>query len=138
MTCEHGQEGYCWWCISLKNKPVEKQIDILKERYDCLLMVMKMLIRNMVHKKGPGANVVIGTITETINSSLISSGNDAAKPANGGGLAFYYATDTDVIYQRRSSDWIDISFSRPTSPDIRITDISTDSATGSLQVTDVT
>jgi len=136
LTCEHGMDGYCWWCTSLKNKPIEKQVDQLKERFDCLLLVVKMLIKNAIMQKPGGHSVVAGVVTEVMGSNLITSGADSAKPADGGNLAFYFATDTDTIYQRRDNSWIDISFSRPTSPDIRITDISTDSTTGSVQVTD--
>lgn len=137
LTCEHGIDGYCWWCSSLQNKPIEKQVDVLKERFDCLLVVVKMLIKNMLMAK-PNGSVVAGTITEVMGSNLIKSGADASKPADGGNLAFFYATDTDTIYQRRDSSWIDISFSRPTAPDIRITDVSIDGGTGALQITDTT
>ena len=137
MACEHGMEGYCWWCESLKNKPIEKQIDMLKERFDALLAVTKMIIRNTIQMKHP-SNGTIGIVSQIIGSSLITSGADASKPSDGGNLAFYFATDTDTIYQRRDGSWIDISFSRPTPPDVRITDISTDSTTGTLKVTDTT
>lgn len=133
LTCEHGLDGYCWWCTSLKNKPVEKQIDVIKDRFDCLLLVVKMLMKNMIMMKSTGS-ASAGVVTEIMGSNLITSGADAAKPADGGNLAFYFATDTDTIYQRRDSSWIDISFSRPTAPDIRIKDISIDGGTGALQI----
>lgn len=138
MTCSHGisgDMGSCWWCKSIENKPVEKQIDVLKERFDCLLAVVKMLIKNNIMMKSTG-NTTGSLVAEIIGSSLITSGADASKPSDGGNLAFYFATDTDTIYQRRDNSWIDISFSRPSGADVRITDISTDSSTGSVQVTD--
>lgn len=135
LTCEHGMDGYCWWCTSLKNKPLENQIRILDDRFEALLLVVKMLIKNMIQQK-PGGFHSTGIVSQIVGSSLISSGSDASKPSDGGNLAFYFATDTDVIYQRRAGSWIDISFSKPADGDARITNIETDASTGTLEVTD--
>lgn len=134
ITCEHGLQGTCWWCESKKVKPVEQKIDMLQERFDALLDIVKMLITHRT-KNMTGSNAGL-TTTTIIQNSLIRSGSDADKPASGDGLAFYYATDVDKIYQRRDSSWIDISFSRPTDSDARIINIETDTATGTLEVTD--
>lgn len=134
LTCEHGIDGDCYWCKIKQEAPTKEKIAILEDRFMALLDIMKMLIsertRNMT-----GVNSGLSTTT-IIANSLISSGLDSAKPGSGTSLAFYYATDIDKIYQRRENSWIDISFSRPQDGDARITNIETDSATGTLEITD--
>ena len=92
-------------------------------------------MKNMVQGRSTGYHST-GVETEVIGSQLIKSGSDSSKPSDGGGLAFFYATDTDIIYQRRGGGWIDISFSKPQDGDARITNIETDSTTGTLEITD--
>lgn len=136
VTCQHGvgSDETCWWCESLGNKPITKKIEILEGRFDALLGVVLMILKTRTPTRtvlGGSVNTVINQIVE---EGLIKSGNDADKP-NSNTIAFWYATDTDRIYQRRDNDWIDISYSRPVSPDLRISDISVDDTTGTVEVT---
>lgn len=138
VTCSHGisPSETCWWCETTKNKPVNDRIDIIEQRFEALLGVIKLLLRSQGSGGGSG---VVNASTTIIQNSLIKSGPEADRPdAVNGGLAFWMSTDTDTIYQRRDNTWINISFSRPTAPDLRITDISIDGTTGALQVTDAT
>jgi len=141
--CPHGISitESCWWCsieekklIKKNNRPLEQRVQILEERFDALLKVVSMLLQ----VKLPSRVVLGGSVTTVINQitdgGLIQSGNDADKP-NSNSLAFWYATDTDTIYQRRDNDWINISYSRPTAPDSRITNIEVDDTTGTVEVT---
>lgn len=138
VTCEHGigTGETCWWCESTKNKPTNERIDIMEQRFEALLGVIKLLLRQQVLR---GGNVSVGeiihqTIINQGGESLISSGLEADRPTDNS-LAFWLSTDTDTIYQRRDDSWVDISFSRPTAPDVQVTDISIDDSTGALQIT---
>lgn len=133
VTCEHGidKSETCWWCASTANKPLTDRIDIIEQRFDALLGVLKLILKGS--QLGTGRPVLNST-TIVQGNNLIQAGLDADKP-NSDNIAFWMATDTDTIYQRRDGTWIDISFSRPTAPDIRITDVSIDDSTGALQIT---
>lgn len=138
VTCTHGisTNESCWWCETTKNKPTEDRIDILEKRFEMMLGVLKLLIK-APHLQGSNGSVVtniVNNIIQGTGDTLIRSGLDAEKP-DSNELAFWMSTDTDTIYQRRDNSWIDISFSDPTSPDLRITDISVDDSTGALQIT---
>ena len=135
VTCPHGLNSNenCWWCETTKNKPTEQRIDRLEEKFKALLNVVKLLA--LAPKLGRGGGLGTTIIQNVIEgTTLIESGLVSAKP-DSNTLAFYMATDTDTIYQRRDGSWVDISFSRPEAPDVQVTDISVDGDTGALQIT---
>jgi hypothetical protein len=137
ITCEHGinKSESCFWCASTANKPLTDRIDIIEQRFDALLGVLKLILKGSQMGGRPVLNSSTTIVQNITGNNLIQSGLDADKP-NDNNIAFWMSTDTDTIYQRRDGTWIDISFSRPIAPDVRITEIHTDDATGTLEVTD--
>lgn len=138
IKCAHGiaSNESCWWCETTKNQPLVERIDVLEKRMLALLQVIQLLIKapHLQGSNGAVVSNVVNNIIQGTENSLIQAGLDADKPETTS-LAFWMSTDTDVIYQRRDGAWVDISFSHPTAPDIQITDVSIDDATGALQIT---
>src|SRR3990167_6948592 len=115
LACEHGIKGKCYWCDFNPNQSAEKRLDDIEEKFCALVNLIKRILAFTLQapsKTSLTATTNNITQTTTTGDTLISSGLDTAKPSGGGGLAFFFATDTDIIYQRRDNSWIDISYSR--------------------------
>jgi len=133
VTCEHGMSGSCWWCKSTKNKSTNERFKILEGRLDVLKELLKLVI---THGLPGGRAGYTGLGDQPQMIKRIDVGADADKPDDAKQLLFWYANDTDKIYQWRDSDWVDISYSRPDSTEEkRITDIVAEPGTEEVEIT---
>ena len=124
VYCQYGIRGKCWWCDTInKQTPTDDAQRILAKRIDALRNIIFYLIMPMLKQGAASQPWIVSSPTQ--QNQLIGTGPDSNRPAtNGPGYVFYYSTDKDVISQWRDSSWIDISFSRPTAGETRVTDVS--------------